>query len=87
METLKNIGRPPFANYDLVVYFGGGLFALPFLYRYFLHPFGVPLPSFVLTESPQITLEIIRGLGPVDKLDSQSLRDVIQDSFCGGYLG
>lgn len=62
METLKNIGRPPFANYDLVVYFGGGLFALPFLYRYFLHPFGVPLPSFVLTESPQITLEIIRGL-------------------------
>ncbi|WP_188656301.1 hypothetical protein, partial [Croceicoccus pelagius] len=26
-------------------------------------------------------------LGPVDKLDSQSLRDVIQDSFCGGYLG
>ena len=28
-----------------------------------------------------------RYLGPVDKLDSQSLRDVIQDSFCGGYLG
>ncbi|MBX7461814.1 hypothetical protein, partial [Qipengyuania huizhouensis] len=26
------------------------------------------------------------ALGPVDKLDSQSLRDVIQDSFCGGYL-
>ena len=29
----------------------------------------------------------VKKLGPVDKLDSQSLRDVIQDSFCGGYLG
>ena len=62
MDALKNLGRPPFANYDLVVYFGGGLFALPFIYRYLLHPFGVPLPSFVLTESNQVTLEIIRGL-------------------------
>lgn len=62
MEALKNLGRPPFANYDIVVYFGGGLFALPFLYRYFLHPLGVPLPTFVLTESSQVTLEIIRGL-------------------------
>lgn len=62
MDALKNLGRPPFANYDIVVYFGGGLFALPFIYRYFLHPFGVPLPSFVLAESSQITLEIIRGL-------------------------
>ena len=26
-------------------------------------------------------------LGPVDKLDSQARQDVIQDSFCGGYLG
>ena len=62
MDALKNLGRPPFANYDLVVYFGGGLFALPFIYRYLLHPFGVPLPSFVLTESNRVTLEIIRGL-------------------------
>ena len=28
-----------------------------------------------------------RFLGPVDKLDSQARQDVIQDSFCGGYLG
>ena len=26
-------------------------------------------------------------VGPVDKLDSQARQDVIQDSFCGGYLG
>ncbi|MBW3167186.1 hypothetical protein [Qipengyuania flava] len=62
MEALKNLGRPPFANYDIVVYFGGGLFALPFLYRYFLYPFGVPIPSFVLMETGQVSLEIIRGL-------------------------
>lgn len=62
MDALKDFVRPPFANYDMVVYFGGGLFSLPFIYRYFLHPFGVPLPSFVLNESPQITLEIIRAL-------------------------
>ncbi|MCP5397714.1 MAG: tetratricopeptide repeat protein [Sphingomonas sp.] len=30
---------------------------------------------------------ILKELGPVDKLDSQARQDVIQDSFCGGYLG
>ncbi|UVI40250.1 hypothetical protein [Qipengyuania spongiae] len=62
MEALKNLGRPPFANYDLVVYFGGGLFALPFLYRYLIHPLGIPMPTFVINQSPQITLEVVRGL-------------------------
>ena len=62
MDALKGIGRPPFANYDLVVYFGGGLFALPFLYRYFIHPVGVPLPAFVINETEQVTLEVVRGL-------------------------
>lgn len=62
MEALKSIGRPPFANYDLVVYFGGGLFSLPLIYRFLIHPLGIPLPSFMLNESPQITLEIIRAL-------------------------
>lgn len=28
-----------------------------------------------------------RALGPVDKLDSQARQNLIQDSFCGGYLG
>lgn len=26
-------------------------------------------------------------LGPVDKLDSQARQNLIQDSFCGVYLG
>ena len=26
-------------------------------------------------------------LGPVDKQDSQARQNLIQDSFCGGYLG
>ncbi len=34
-----------------------------------------------------ILFDILSNLGPVDKLDSQLGRDVIQDSFCGGYLG
>ncbi len=62
IDTIKSLGRPPFANYDLVVYFGGGLFALPFLYRYFIHPLGIPMPSFLLDAAPQVTLEIVRAL-------------------------
>lgn len=62
MNAVKDMIRPPFANYDIIVYFGGGLFSLPFMYRYFLHPFGVPIPTFVLEESPQLTLQIIRAL-------------------------
>lgn len=62
MDAIKDYLRPPFANYDLVVYFGGGLFSLPFIYRYFMFPFGIPLPTFILNASTQITLEIVRAL-------------------------
>jgi hypothetical protein len=62
MGGLAGLVRPPFANYDIVVYFGGGLFFLPFLFRYFLEPFAVPIPLFILNESGQVTLEVIRGL-------------------------
>lgn len=62
MGGLESLVRPPFANYDIVVYFGGGLFFLPFLYRYFLEPFAVPVPLFLFTDSGQVTLEVIRGL-------------------------
>lgn len=33
-DLLKDLIKPPFANYDVVVYFGCGLFALPFLSHY-----------------------------------------------------
>lgn len=39
-SALKDFIRPPFANYDVVVYFGCGLFALPFALHY------VPAPKF-----------------------------------------
>jgi len=38
----------PFANYDIVVYFGGGLFSLPFLNRYVLEPFDCTFPKFAI---------------------------------------
>lgn len=33
-EALKDLIKPPFANYDVVVYFGCGIFFLPFLFHY-----------------------------------------------------
>jgi hypothetical protein len=39
-SELKDLIRPPFANYDVVVYFGCGLFTLPFIIHY------VPAPKF-----------------------------------------
>lgn len=46
MEQIKGLIRPPFANYDVVVYFGGGLFALNFIYRYILEPLDLNFPTF-----------------------------------------
>ncbi|NYD88860.1 hypothetical protein [Sphingomonas melonis] len=34
IESVKDLVKPPFANYDIVVYFGCGLFALPFMLHY-----------------------------------------------------
>ena len=38
MADLKDVIRPPFANYDVVVYFGCGLFSLPFALHYIPAP-------------------------------------------------
>ena len=38
IEAVKEMVKPPFANYDVVVYFGCGLFALPFLFHYLGKP-------------------------------------------------
>ncbi|MCL6741191.1 hypothetical protein LZ518_08615 [Sphingomonas sp. RB56-2] len=37
-DGIKDLVRPPFANYDVVVYFGCGLFSLPFLFHYIASP-------------------------------------------------
>ena len=42
----KDLVKPPFANYDVVVYFGCGLFALPLIKHYIMEPTGLRFPSF-----------------------------------------
>jgi len=38
LADIKDLIRPPFATYDVVVYFGCGLFSLPFLFHYLASP-------------------------------------------------
>lgn len=45
-EAIKEAVKPPFANYDIVVYFGGGLFALPLINHYFVEPSSFRFPRF-----------------------------------------
>lgn len=46
MELFGRTPRTPFSNFDLVVYFGAGLFSLPFIRHYFLQPTGLRFPHF-----------------------------------------
>lgn len=62
MESLKDLVKPPFANYDVVVYFGGGLFAIPFLAHYFITPLQLGWPKFSVDTGSAITNEIVSGL-------------------------
>lgn len=52
----------PFANYDVVVYFGGALFATPFVHRYLLEPLNASFPAYKIklgTELATQTLSIL----------------------------
>ena len=62
MESLKDLVKPPFANYDVVVYFGGGLFAIPFLAHYLLVPLQIGWPKFSVDTGSVITNEVVSGL-------------------------
>jgi hypothetical protein len=42
----KDFIKPPFASYDIVVYFGCGLFSLPLIFHYFIEPLGLRFPRF-----------------------------------------
>lgn len=44
--SLRELIRPPFANYDVVVYFGCGLFSLPLIYHYLVEPSKLRFPRF-----------------------------------------
>ena len=40
-----------------------------------------------LVQDQSVVFRPTTGLGAVDKLDSQARQNLIQDSFCGVYLG
>ena len=42
----KDYIKPPFANYDIVVYFGCSLFSLPLIFHYLIEPSGLRFPRF-----------------------------------------
>ncbi|RYG96611.1 MAG: hypothetical protein EON58_11695 [Alphaproteobacteria bacterium] len=44
--NLKDVIKPPFATYDIVVYFGCGLFSLPLIFHYLIEPAGFRFPRF-----------------------------------------
>lgn len=56
MADLRELIRPPFANYDVVVYFGCGLFSLPFIFHYIASP----------TEAGFLALKISTGVSFAD---------------------
>ena len=43
---VKDLVKPPFANYDVVVYFGCGLFCIPIIHHYLVEPNGLRFPRF-----------------------------------------
>lgn len=59
MESIKDAVKPPFANYDMVVYFGGGLFCIPFINRYIVEPLSFRWPSFKIAISSEIAQEAV----------------------------
>jgi hypothetical protein len=58
----REIVRPPFSNYDVVVYFGCGLFAVPFANRYVVAPAGLSWPTFQILGAAPVITQIISGL-------------------------
>jgi hypothetical protein len=60
--NLKDFAKPPFSNYDLVVYFGCGLFVVPFVNRYVVEPFGLKWPTFKVLGAEELTSEVISAL-------------------------
>lgn len=59
MRELKDFIKPPFANYDVVVYFGCGLFSLPLIYHYIIEPTNFRFPRFDLQIGIDIAQEAI----------------------------
>lgn len=54
---IESIKKPPFANYDIVVYFGAGLFLIPFVNRYIVEPMAAKWPNFEIEVGSKIAKE------------------------------
>ncbi|MBA3670371.1 MAG: hypothetical protein H0W71_09995 [Sphingomonas sp.] len=59
---LKDVIKSPFSNYDLVVYFGCGLFVVPFVNRYVVEPLNLTWPTFKILGAVPFTAEVISAL-------------------------
>jgi hypothetical protein len=54
--------RPPFSTYDVVVYFGCGLFSIPFLNRYIVGPMELGWPRYAVPTGNDIADSIVSFL-------------------------
>lgn len=91
IESVKDLVKPPFANYDIVVYFGCGLFSLPFIVHYTgslrvnttSFNFGIE-PQFVSTLVTTLTvLFSVYILGHIIAYVGSQLIEKLMDSFFG----
>jgi len=53
--ALEEVKKLPFGNYDLTVYFGMGILALPLCYTIFVAPFGFYFPKFPVPFKSEFT--------------------------------
>lgn len=58
---IKDLIKPPFANYDVVVYFGCGIFFLPFLFHY-IGPDKLKILSFQFDIQPPFAAVVVSSL-------------------------
>jgi hypothetical protein len=91
IDSVKDLIKPPFANYDIVVYFGCGLFSLPFIMHYMgrlrikttSFNFGIE-PQFVSTLVTTLTvLFSVYILGRIIAYIGSQFVEKLMDSFLG----
>lgn len=59
---VKDYLRPPFSNYDVVVYFGCGLFFIPFINRYLFGPMELNWPTFKVSTGTAVGDSVVSFL-------------------------
>ena len=90
-DIVKDLVKPPFANYDVVVYFGCGLFALPLINHYLgehkVHfmgdGFGFEPPFLEVLISTLVLLFSVYILGHIIAYTSSIFIEKVADAFFG----